>query len=62
MPGGYILVPGGYIPFPLPFGQNRVNWGGRGVPEIIFQWNPNIFVSKEPMQSFKTLGHALLGF
>ena len=34
-----------------PFsGQNRVIWGGRGVPEfflifLIFDWNPNIYVT-----------------
>ena len=33
-------------------GQNRVNWGGRGVPNFFFDWNPPQCVTWEPMQKF----------
>ena len=38
-------------------GQNRVKKGGRGGgPRItFFYWNPNHFVTWEPMQNFRTL-------
>jgi hypothetical protein len=36
--------------------------GGRGGPRIFCCcWNPNIFVTQEPMQNFKTLRQSLLG-
>ena len=35
--------------------------GGLSPKFFLFHWNPNIFVSKEPMQNFKILQYTLLG-
>ena len=45
-----------------PSAQKCHSAGVRGVPEFVYGWNPNIFVSQEPMQSFGTLKQPLLGF
>ena len=46
---------GGYIPFSLLFGQNRVNWEGRRGPRNLFSIGiPILLVTEEPMQNFET--------
>ena len=42
--------------------NRRGGWGLCGSPILFLGWNPNIFVSLEPMQKFENLRQPFLGF
>ena len=45
-----------------PWEIPKLAFGGPGgSPKFYFHWNPNIFVTQEPLQNFKTLEQTLLG-